>query len=208
MTPAIDYIIRSKSVQDLFLCPITVGMWDEEFQQKQWVTLSQKRGKYLLQRWDLESCNITPIEEVFIRSKKDILKKHLIIPKGLQAIPFIDCPVEKRHNHFSKPMDKERYEGYYNHIFNPNRHTNFKKNWLWYCFSISKRLDCRYIERCSSLLSSRQFDSFCQISSKHLSAIRSIMSSRIVEWSQLELATKANGIEYEEVAGELIFSSS
>ncbi len=139
MNLAIDYLIRTGAVIDLFELPCVLFLQNELGKCRAVGAEQLDDGSgVLIKHWCLSKSDEKkqlPLCKTHKIHKKDLFLTNKLIPKGFRPLRYLDEPIPRRYNEPTHPMDELYYRDFYGHLLSSQKHYRFKHDWLWNAFA-------------------------------------------------------------------------
>ena len=138
MNLGIEYIIRSRIVESLFVPPLSLFLVNCA-NEKVIVTINQKKDSSSLIYWDLASCSresgLPPMSEIPLENEGLEFREIQEKLGGHRLLAYKEIFVPDNYNNWRYPMPNFLYNNYSDSMLDSEPHRRRRKLWLWRAFT-------------------------------------------------------------------------
>lgn len=204
MNPAVEYLVRSGCIRNVFRMPISLFLFNPDTEVKMVITVKEElpASNYCtVNHWNVTDCQfyqVLPSLCEFRIPKNKLFSHHATVLPGWQLLEYRCEPTPAETNEVGCPIMGEIYDYYFDNFCDSFLHREAKVNWLWAEF-----IDTYFPEICQFVPYIEQKDSPDEFAEKQRTFI---MKEHPKVWSFWKKWNKYL-LFPEHVPGELVFAS-
>jgi hypothetical protein len=140
MNIGIEYFIRTGAIQNFLQVPCSLFI-EHWLGRKLAISLERKSGRskfYRVIHYHLDQ--LAEDKRLPLGEGHDVLKEEIfesdkvILPGDYVLLPYVEQPVDNRHNRYNHPMDERTYNHFLNRYLHSESHRHMREAWLWRTF--------------------------------------------------------------------------
>ena len=136
MNLAVEYLIRTDIIKNLFETPCSLMLINCKDAGRLVITIEESPEGFSVRHWDVEASenHELPDSVEYHIDKDDIFSDNRVVVPGYFMVASRESYIPTIHNTYRHPMPEPSYNSYYKNILCSQANKWRREKWLWRCF--------------------------------------------------------------------------